>query len=737
MRPQWRGNEFENYSYGSRGQPQGSYHDSYQDPYGAYDQYPQQSGYEDHSQTNNADKLPDVAIRLWNVRKKLNNQAAKVYAALQQCLFRQGNHVSPGFEKEFQDQLNFQFPEADLKLQQIGGWNQWQVTIDDGKPVYCSVRMEVLSDDADVMRAIKSQAKVIRETLLDDGGKWKRIIERGASRHDVMKFKQECANRTQSGQGSFTPNNRWMPAKPKCTTCGKPSDDDQCGGEHLCQVQATFECAECGHTWTSHQGRLRPGDRNLIGQMCARCSGEGVGKDWKVPNDNHQDWDTYSQQSRGKGGQHQSQLCGACRAYGNCMGIFYDPFIVTTALALYTGSQIKWIPHSQELPELLVADLGDACQHLQVCLQPHVYIPEDAEADQFQNDQGLSKGRGKGTTSSNPAYAEEDGMAVQQDQRRQRARLAQRFQQQRAQYQQDHVQTRRQHEQLQHHQAQQQSVGNETGYQYGDVVPEEAYAQRQAGGVKNERLYNRFVNVNNPAPAARSEPKSAGPPPPSGVQTQVPPKVPVHTVPISSSSSSTQGPPPPVPQNPRGASYQSAPPPAPAPAPAPAPRQPKAPPPDVPRPPPVIPVDTIFDGAANANVEDTEPASQAPAANPQPEANLSNTGQNDPNEAAPSQSEVSEPPRVDAAPFTSAEPSASAAPTVVAASSVGQAPLFNTLPRLRKQQLMQMAARKVQKDGGDVEAEKTMVAEQTLSNHAGDFDEAYQFLKNYVGDPDV
>lgn len=58
------------------------------------------------------------------------------------------------------------------------------------------------------------------------------------------------------------------------------------------------------------------------------------------------------------------------------MGVFYDPFVLTTALSMVTDKRVLWRIFSKELPELLVADLGPTWTHMQVCLQPHVYVPQ-------------------------------------------------------------------------------------------------------------------------------------------------------------------------------------------------------------------------------------------------------------------------------------------------------------------------------------------------------------------------
>jgi len=328
--------------------------------------------------------LQVVADRLWNVRERLDHNALKVYKALQLSLQCHRTQASPSFERDFQDHLRIEFSDAwQITTRQIGGWNQWQVVVDGGKPMYCSVRLEVLSDDPALLRELTNKARAIKDTLMEDGGKWKQLIERGASREKLMRFKQECQKRSQEvAAGRANGNNRWVEAKEICQTCGKSTEDDQLCGKHMCVVRATFTCQNCNHSWSSYRGRLRSdnsSERQLIAQMCAQCSGDGIGTDWHANDERDKRPASESDYSSTSKGMHQSELCGACREYGNCKGLFYDPFIHTTALGMCTGKAVKWSPHSDEMPELLIADLGPEFSKLQVYLQPHVYTPPDDE----------------------------------------------------------------------------------------------------------------------------------------------------------------------------------------------------------------------------------------------------------------------------------------------------------------------------------------------------------------------
>merc|ERR1719229_965256 len=75
--------------------------------------------------------------------------------------------------------------------------------------------------------------------------------------------------------------NKWQENKQLCPVCGRGMDEDQLNGTHMCIVSATFQCTECGNTWSTFHGRRRP-DGELMGQKCSRCKGQGQAKDWRV-----------------------------------------------------------------------------------------------------------------------------------------------------------------------------------------------------------------------------------------------------------------------------------------------------------------------------------------------------------------------------------------------------------------------------------------------------------------------
>jgi len=336
------------------------------------------------------DRFPHVANRLLDLRTNLPECAMKAYQALQLALQPHSRpHGSrPHFEKDFHESLSMLFPDAwDISARQIGAWNQWEVQVDDGPSMYCSVRLEVLSDNPQFLKEIKNKARIVKDVLLEDNGHWKRMLQpqNGAfSWERLSQFENECAHRLRQASTSdgaaVQPkrnSNAWVEQKILCEICGKPKEDDQLSGIHMCIVCATFQCPDCRYSWTSYHGRLRPDHETLMGQQCSRCNGQGVSKDWRVVA--REDPDAGDSRKRAQHGMHQSELCDACREFGNCMGVFYDPFVLTTALSLASGQYVQWKAFSAEMPELLIADMGPQHTDLQVCLQPHVYVaqPQD------------------------------------------------------------------------------------------------------------------------------------------------------------------------------------------------------------------------------------------------------------------------------------------------------------------------------------------------------------------------
>jgi len=361
-------------------------------------------------------RMSRVASRLEELRSQLPDAALKAYQALKQALRpHSGRHgCRPQFETDFLENLQYCFPHAfDIRVRQIGSWNQWEVTIDEHTTMFCSVRLEVLGSNQEFVKDLKQKARIVKETLSEDNGKWKRALlpENGRlfNYDDTLSdFEVECRGRVegfrQQGEPSKRYSQMWVDA-PACKRCGRPEEEDQLSGVHMCVVYANFQCRRCNYSWASHHARLRP-DETLMGQQCSRCASAGVAKEWK-PNTRGDD------ESRGQGGMHQSRLCDACREFGNCMGMFYDPFVLTTALSLVSGHFVQWHPFSEEMPELLLADLGKEFSGVQVCLQPHVYTAPWEEKPHSACDAEKAQGRHRWIRKDEPLLSAQAGIKDQ------------------------------------------------------------------------------------------------------------------------------------------------------------------------------------------------------------------------------------------------------------------------------------------------------------------------------------
>merc|ERR1719201_2031850 len=98
----------------------------------------------------------------------------KAYHALQLALqpHSRPNGSRPNFEKDFNESLCALFPHArNITARQIGSLNQWEVSIDNGPRMLCSVRLELLSDNVEFQKELRDKARAVKDTLLDEHGK--------------------------------------------------------------------------------------------------------------------------------------------------------------------------------------------------------------------------------------------------------------------------------------------------------------------------------------------------------------------------------------------------------------------------------------------------------------------------------------------------------------------------------------------------------------------------------------
>lgn len=630
------------------------------------------------------DRFPKVAQKLTSLRDNLGRDASKCYMALQMALQRhstpQGSR--PNFEKDFHESLSVAFPNAlDIIAKQIGSWNQWEVTVDNGPTMSCSVRLEVLSDDPQVVQDIKSKARIVKETLLEDNSKWKRTLqpETGAFNFErLSQFERECATRANAaydpeyerGKGGKQ-STKWIPKDGEKGGRGGHGDEmSQILGQ---RVFATFQCSGCGNSWTSYHARLRPDGETIMGQSCAKCMGSGRAMDWRICEPNEQQ---HQGGERKMQGMHQVELCEACREFGNCTGVFYDPFILTTALSIVSGQYVQWKAFSADMPELLIADLGPQCSDLQVCLQPHVYVADDkrqgynSKKEFYYDDDSNAPSYGKGS-----GGGREKGGGKQ-------------------------------------------SSGGKNGRELWTA--DNPHARREAGGVKDQNLMEGFLSKadSTQAPQTRAaQNQSSGLRPPD-LQRPRAPLPPSGGNPsagaVASSSANFMEQPPKVgraeiPDDAHGGS--------------------KARGDTASGSRPMVGADESSKSAPLAGDEaGGRPLSQAAYAAPDAmpdapaEATVPKTKKFNKIGAAPA---AVKPP---AAAGATAKPSAQPGPAGPAT------PLLDALPPLRRAQFLQVVLRHLKASGG-AEAEKFKFAEEYLSTCSGDYDKAYQHVKTLSETP--
>jgi hypothetical protein len=354
------------------------------------------------------------AQKLNSLRENLPENALKAYDALKLALQHHTTlHGSrPGLKRGFDHNLTLAFPDAwKIIARQSGSWNQWEVKVNDGPAMCCCVRLEVLSDDPTIIQDIRSKAKIVKDTLLEDNAKWKRLLWQeggGFPRNPLSLFKKECASRLGMEPGFGKGNSN----RPSNTLVHKGENGQSGGGagemSHILskRVVATFCCEKCRHSWTSHHARLRPDGETIMCQSCSKCSADGKAKDWRMNEDIPMDFAGSKKQQ----GMHQDDLCGACREFGNCMGVSYDPFILTIAISLMSRQNVQWKSSWIDILDLLIADLGTGFNDLKVCLVPHVYVADTRPPLRGQGDtRPPLRGQGKSYDGPDHNYPSKGG----------------------------------------------------------------------------------------------------------------------------------------------------------------------------------------------------------------------------------------------------------------------------------------------------------------------------------------
>merc|ERR1719336_3333718 len=147
-------------------------------------------------------------------------------------------------------------------------------------------------------------------------------------------------------------------------------------------------CPACHGRWSSVQARFDPEEERVLGQRCKDCQqfGDVITYQFCAPASGTPKADERK--------PHRSDLCEACSRFGNCQGAFFEPFVMSSAIALLMGrAETKW----SRSGSAFVADAG----RFAVAMLPHAYDTAAAGDVSWSVDSNcgnrLAYGRGKGS----------------------------------------------------------------------------------------------------------------------------------------------------------------------------------------------------------------------------------------------------------------------------------------------------------------------------------------------------
>lgn len=120
-----------------------------------------------------------------------------------------------------------------------------------------------------------------------------------------------------------------------CWICKKPKSIKNQDGVHRCMVKCRFSCYTCGNRWGSGCAWIKPDTQEIKSQLCGQCGNSGTADSkWEPHEINHS-----KQMNTDVEKQHRSDLCQACREWGDCRSNFLQPNVVNGAIALACGAR--------------------------------------------------------------------------------------------------------------------------------------------------------------------------------------------------------------------------------------------------------------------------------------------------------------------------------------------------------------------------------------------------------------
>lgn len=292
-------------------------------------------------------------------------------------------HFESALRKALEDSVG-----NSVELERIAS-GQWQCSLSE-ETFVVSIRTEVLgasfSEGFALLSELKGRAITVRSTLLGNKAEWMRQLSK---KPDRTEFLDACRRAPgERGNRCGFPQDELGWENDLCPFCDRPESSARLAGQHRCRVVATFRCSRCQSQWSSKQARFNPEEERVLGQKCKTCDKLGELLRWNfsdVP-------DGGSEGSERERKPHRSDLCEACSRFGNCQGAFFEPLIISSAIALLTKqSGVRWAKSG----DVLLANAGT----YSVAMLPHIFCSLDARNPPVGGNSWNSKGNGKGNAS--------------------------------------------------------------------------------------------------------------------------------------------------------------------------------------------------------------------------------------------------------------------------------------------------------------------------------------------------
>jgi len=319
----------------------------------------------------------------------LRPEGRSVYRALQATMSSAVGqedvvHFESAFRKKLQESMG-----AGVDIKRIAS-GQWQCSCR-GEEFVVSIRTEVLgaslTEGFEFLSELKNQARTVRSMLLSDNAQWMRklsvTMRNGGGKVEFL----DACRRSPGDQGNAGVLRRTGSDRDDdlCHCCEKPESSARMAGKHRCYVSATFRCGACCSNWSSVQARFDPEEERVLGQKCKACERPGDVIRWNFSDMPEGDKEGSKRERK----SHRSDLCEACSSFGNCQGAFFEPFIMSSAIALLTKQgRTSWATSG----DIVVSNAG----RYSVAMLPHISSSQDGPSAVVGGSSWGSKGSGKG-----------------------------------------------------------------------------------------------------------------------------------------------------------------------------------------------------------------------------------------------------------------------------------------------------------------------------------------------------